>query len=201
MRISVRMLSVFLLVCTLFSLCFASAGAEKAPEDNSVYDSVFRLHIIANSDSAEDQRVKLLVRDALLEYEARHMRGASDREQAKSALMMDGEALLETVEKTLRENGFSYGAQLYVGTFAFPERSYAEKTYPAGNYEALRVVLGDGQGKNWWCVMFPPLCILELPNGEIDVERLKLDSLLLKLIKEADGGKLWKKITGFLQTS
>lgn len=197
MRVFAQRFFAVLLACTLILPCLAAAGAK--PE--SPYESVLRLHIVANSDSAEDQRVKLLVRDALLEYEARHMRGAADREAAMAALMADGEGLLKVAEGALNNNGFTYGAQLYAGTFPFPERSYGGKIYPAGDYEALRVVLGSGQGKNWWCVMFPPLCILELPNGEIDVERLKLDSLLLKLIKEADGGKLWKRITELLQTS
>ena len=200
MRTFLRAATALLVGCSLITLLFTPYAQTNAAAD-SLSDSVFRLHIIANSDSVEDQRVKLLVRDALLNYEATHMRGAADRDAAREALMADGEALLAVAENTLKENGFCYGAQLYVGTFAFPERVYFEKTYPAGDYEALRVVLGSGQGKNWWCVMFPPLCILELPNGEIDVERLQLDSLLLKLIKEADGGKLWKKITGLLQTS
>ncbi len=196
MRFFKRKALCLLLVCSLLLLCFNGSAASNSP-----YESVFRLHIIANSDSAEDQRVKLLVRDALLEYEAQHMRGATDKETAQKSLMADGEALLQVVEAALQENGFSYGAQLYVGTFSFPERSYSGKIYPAGDYDALRVVLGEGQGKNWWCVMFPPLCILELPNGDIDVEELQMDSLLLKLIKEADGGKLWKKIIDLLPTS
>ena len=196
LRTATALLVGFVLVTLLF---IPHTQADTA--DNSLYNSVFRLHIIANSDSPEDQHVKLLVRDALLNYEATRMRGAANREEAKEALMADGESLLAVAENTLRENGFSYGAQLYVGTFAFPERVYFEKIYPAGDYEALRVVLGSGQGKNWWCVMFPPLCILELPNGEIDVERLQMNSLLLKLIKEADGGKLWRKITELLQTN
>ena len=196
MRFFKRKALSLLLVISLLLLCF-----NRNADCDSLYESVFRLHIIANSDSTEDQRVKLLVRDALLEYEARQMRGAADKRDAKQSLMADGEALLKIVENALQKNGFSYGAQLFVGTFEFPERSYSGKTYPAGDYEALRVVLGKGQGKNWWCVMFPPLCILELPNGDIDVEELQLDSLLLKLIKEADGGKLWKKIIDLLPTS
>jgi len=196
MRFFKRKALSLLLVISLLLLCF-----NRNADCDSPYESVFRLHIIANSDSTEDQRVKLLVRDALLEYEARQMRGAADKRDAKQSLMADGEALLKIVENALQKNGFSYGAQLFVGTFEFPERSYSGKTYPAGDYEALRVVLGKGQGKNWWCVMFPPLCILELPNGDIDVEELQLDSLLLKLIKEADGGKLWKKIIDLLPTS
>ena len=198
MRVLIRLVSVSLLLCVLFTLFLSVSHGLGADDDPT--KSVLRLHILANSNSEEDQRVKLLVRDALLNCISSNMQGAADRDAALLALMVNGGALLDTAEKTLRENGFSYGVQLYAGTFPFPERTYGDTTYPAGNYKALRVVLGGGEGKNWWCVMFPPLCILELPNGEIDVERLKLDSLVLKLIKEVNGGKLWKKIAGLLQT-
>lgn len=198
MRFFRKKLLIFSLAAALLAPLVASAYT---PSSSELYGSVLRLHILANSDSAEDQRVKLLVRDALLEYEAQHMSLASDKAAARQALMADGAALLRVAEEALAQNGASYGAQLCIGTFAFPARSYGGATYPAGDYEALRIILGDGAGKNWWCVMFPPLCILELPDGEIDVEGLKLDSLLLKRIKEADGGKLWKKITELLQIS
>lgn len=161
----------------------------------TVYDTVFRLHVIANSDAAEDQAAKLLVRDAILDYERTRMQGVADSADAKRALMQDGGGLLSVVEQTLAEAGMNYGATLEVGTFAFPEREYGTAVYPAGDYSALRVVLGAGEGQNWWCVMFPPLCILELPGGEIDYEGLRTNSLLVKLLKSIDGGKLWNKIS------
>ena len=76
----------------------------------------------------------------------------------------------------------SYGARLALGRYDFPERDYGGALYPAGEYTALRVVLGEGAGQNWWCVLFPPLCILELPDGEIEDEEMQ--SLILKLWKE-----------------
>jgi len=171
-------------------------------------ENIFRLHVIANSDSAADQAVKLAVRDAILEYEADLAACGSSRE-AKAALMADGEGLLNIVESALREQGMDYGAQLMIGVYDFPDRQYGDTLYPAGKYEALRVVLGEGKGHNWWCVMFPPLCILELPGGKIDYEELdadfelsglKLNSFLLKLLKSIDGGKLWQRIQELAST-
>lgn len=165
-------------------------------------ENILRLHVIANSDSALDQETKLAVRDAILSYEA-DMDGYTNSDEAKAALMEDGEGLLTIIENTLKERGMDYGAQLMLGVYDFPDRQYGDKLYPAGRYEALRVVLGDGLGHNWWCVMFPPLCILELPNGKIDYEELdsdfeidglKFNSFLIKLLKSIDGGKLWQKI-------
>ena len=162
--------------------------------DENTYESVLRLHIIANSDSAEDQAVKLKVRDALLAYEKEAMNAVCDKAQAKEILMSHGSQILSLTENVLKENGFDYSAQLMLGEFVFPTREYGDKTYPAGTYEALRIVLGDGAGKNWWCVMFPPLCILEVNDGKIEQEKLSFDSLLLDLIKSIDGGLIWNSI-------
>ena len=176
----------------LSALCCTWAAARGQQKD--IYGQVFRLHVIANSDSAADQAVKLRVRDAIIAYERSRMEGAADGRQARSRLMEDGAGLLRTVEGVLAECGMEYGASLQVGTFAFPERESGSAVYPAGEYAALRVILGEGRGQNWWCVMFPPLCILELPNGEIDYEELRTNSLILKLLKSIDGGKLWNTI-------
>jgi len=148
---------------------------------------VFRLHVIANSDSAEDQAAKLAVRDAILSYE-RDMWSVSSAAETKARLMEDGAGLCAAIDKALAEYGMDYGAELHIGRYDFPDREYAGTVYPAGEYEALRVILGEGAGKNWWCVMFPPLCILETPDGEIEKEN-KFDSLIVKLIREVKSGE------------
>lgn len=146
---------------------------------------VFRMHVIANSDSAEDQAAKLAVRDAILEYE-RGMADASSAAEVRERLMQDGAGLVAAIEDTLRERGADYSAELHIGSYDFPDREYGGKLYPAGKYQALRVVLGEGKGKNWWCVMFPPLCIAEAETeGEKANEAGGFDSLIMKLIREA----------------
>ena len=163
-----------------------------------VRTDVFRLHIIANSDSSEDQRIKLEVRDALLEYERERSNGCADAADAEASLMSDGSGIFETANTALEACGAEYGARLAVGEYDFPEREYAGEIYPAGRYRALRVVLGEGQGKNWWCVMFPPLCILELPGGKLDYDELggiEFNSYIIQLIKRIDGGRLWEQIS------
>lgn len=195
------------ILATLLALlaCFSYApGTEGGGNEKNI----LRLHVIANSDGAADQAAKYAVRDAILALEA-DMEGCENGMEAKAALLADGEALLKTVEDTLRERGMDYGAQLIIGRFDFPERTYGSETYPAGEYEALRVVLGDGRGQNWWCVLFPPLCILELPGGKIDYEGLDADfelgglqfsSFIIKLLKSIDGGKLWQKLQAMRDT-
>ncbi len=124
-----------------------------------VRNDVIRLHILANSDSSADQTVKLAVRDALLESGEKLFSGAVNKENAKEALEEGKERLLSTAEKVLHENGFDYGAKIYLTEEYFQTRSYENFTLPAGKYLAVKVILGNGNGHNWWCVMFPPLCL------------------------------------------
>ena len=161
---------------------------------SAVRSKVLRLHVIANSDSAEDQALKLKVRDALLLQGGEVFASGSTKESAEKAACKNLQSFLQTAEKTIRENGKSYNVCISVGKSSFPTRVYENITLPAGEYDALRVVIGEGKGKNWWCVMFPPLCILELPGGEIDYKELKTNSFFVKLLKSIDGGKLWDRI-------
>ena len=151
-----------LLAALLVSVPLANACAEPlcgVPQtEGEPPEDILRLHIIANSDSEEDQRVKLIVRDELLRLERECFLGGT-KDETKAGLMENGGEVLRLVERVLRENGFDYGAQLKLGVYDFPDREYAGRLYPAGRYEALRIVLGRGEGHNWWCVMFPPLCL------------------------------------------
>ena len=123
-------------------------------------DDLFRLHIIANSDNPYDQQVKLVVRDKLLDYYSDRLTKAKTREQAAavvSSTLPDAEAYCNEQLKGLAD----YSAYLQLGESDFPLREYGALTVPAGEYLALRVILGEGEGKNWWCVLFPPLCFIE----------------------------------------
>lgn len=130
--------------------------AEAAEQTPILQEDILRLHVIANSDSAADQAVKLSVRDAVLAA----VEAQPSAEQTRDYLLTHGSEILSAAETTLRENGFSYGAQLMLGSYEFPDRTYGDAFFPAGEYEALRIVLGAGAGQNWWCVLFPPLCIV-----------------------------------------
>ena len=134
--------------CTYFT---ASAGTVK--------EDVVRLHILANSNSEIDQEVKLKVRDALLETNASILSDSVTKENAKEHFESSKDILLKTAKKTLKENGFNYNVKITLQEEYFNTRSYGNLTFPAGQYTALKIVLGNGEGKNWWCVMFPPLCV------------------------------------------
>ena len=133
-------------------------------------EGIFRMHVIANSDSAADQATKLAVRDAILDYE-RGMGNVGSAEEVKARLMDDGRGICTAIDKVLRERGMDYSAELHIGTYDFPDREYGGKLYPAGRYQALRVILGEGKGKNWWCVMYPPLCIPAAESMRSDADQ------------------------------
>lgn len=151
-----------LIISVLLSIISFGASCGEIRQD------VLRMHVIANSDSAEDQAVKLKVRDAVLGAGEDLFDGTLTAEGAEQVLDSDIERLQNAAQNVLTENGFDYGVRVEIGKDYFNTRTYdGEVTLPAGEYEAVRVILGEGQGQNWWCVMFPPMC---LPAAEADTE-------------------------------
>lgn len=152
-----------LIVAVVFSFADFSAECESIRQD------VVRLHILANSDSDEDQQIKLAVRDALLNSGKEIFNGIVNVENAEQCLESQKQELIEVADKVLAENGFNYKTQIYLTEEYFSTRTYEDFTLPAGEYLALKVVLGNGEGHNWWCVMFPPLCLpAASENADID---------------------------------
>lgn len=178
-------LSVFASALALYVSfsCTYFAGAAK-----SVRDDVVRLHILANSDSKEDQQVKLKVRDALLDKNTLLLTEGVNTENAPIYFESSKEELLQTVQDTLAENGFSYDAVITLEKEYFETREYGDLIFPAGEYTALKVVLGEGEGHNWWCVMFPPLCVPAADGLETDNEKTD-DYLTESGEKIVNGGK------------
>lgn len=127
--------------------------------ESNIYDSVLRLHVIANSDSDEDQALKLLVRDAILLKAQELLGDISNRESAEKIISQNLEGLRLCAEKTIIDNGYSYPVSISLGKEDYPTKSYESCAFPSGEYTSLQIFIGDASGKNWWCVLFPPLCL------------------------------------------
>lgn len=153
----IQMIEISVALGLVFSIVFSVIGF--SAECGNIRSNVIRLHILANSDSEEDQNVKLLVRDALLSCGSELFSGTADIGNASECLAKEKESLIRTANKVLYENGFCYTADIFLTQEFFQTREYESFTLPAGEYLALKVVLGKGEGHNWWCVMFPPLCL------------------------------------------
>lgn len=144
-----------------------AASVPVVDESNGVIpgDAV-RLRIIANSDSPEDQALKRKVRDKIIQDVGVRLRGVTEHDQAKEFLQAELPEINKTTIQVLKQEGSSYKVQTDYGMVPFPTKLYGDNVYPAGNYEALRIIIGEGQGQNWWCVLFPPLCFVDLANGD-----------------------------------
>lgn len=137
-----------------------SAGIQSfAEEYDNITETVFRLHILANSDSQEDQQLKLEVRDAILKECSYIFEECGNAEESAEAAEKNMDFIKRTAESVIAEKGMEYDVDCEVAEMYFEKRVYEAVTMPAGEYRALRITLGEAKGKNWWCVMFPPLCI------------------------------------------
>jgi stage II sporulation protein R len=124
----------------------------------SIATKILRFHILANSDSETDQELKLVVRDAIGDMLGEKLDGVGDLAESERIVAENLTEIEETAVKTMTEKGFDYGAKATLARVEFPEKSYGSYTFPAGEYEALEVTLGAGEGHNWWCVLYPNMC-------------------------------------------
>ena len=153
-----RTLRIVELALLLGTAVFLLTGAWALNTQRDLADRVVRLHVLANSDSEEDQALKLLVRDAVLERATALLEQTESRAEAE-ALLRESLPELETIaEETVRANGHSYAVTAELEDTSFPTKEYDGFSLPAGEYLALRILIGEGVGQNWWCVVFPPLC-------------------------------------------
>ena len=167
MKIFKRYLAIFLLL-VIYVLFYSFSYANNVMSDLS--DSIFRLHVIANSDSEEDQNLKYLVRNSLINY----MNSLTDKINSKEeAIQLANEHMndfYKIAQDVIKENGFAYDVKISIGNFAFPTKYYGDISLPAGFYDALKVEIGEAKGQNWWCVLFPSLCFIDVSNGIVPEE-------------------------------
>lgn len=135
-----------------------------------ISNSVFRLHVIANSDTEADQNLKYIVRDNLLEYMNTLCADCSTKEEAILVAQQNIETFKKIALETIKNEGFNYSVNVRIGNFEFPTKHYGDISLPAGYYDALRVEIGESKGQNWWCVMFPPLCFVDVSSGVVPEE-------------------------------
>lgn len=173
-----RFLLVILVICVVYG----------GTAQGKIADNVVRLHIVANSDKPADQELKLKVRDAILTHMHEKYPNGADREEAAEYLKNSLPVIKRIASDVLKKNGSDTSVNVDYGVFAFPTKEYNGLALPAGMYEAVRVELGDAKGQNWWCIMFPPLCIA-------DASSLRLDEQAMNRLKEEIGDDNYRLIT------
>ena len=154
----------------LFIYIFISAISYVNAVSSDIESSVFRLHVIANSDSDEDQALKYKVRDSLISYMNTICKNVTSKDEAIKIAKQHENDFLSIAKQTIVENGYDYDVSIEIGNYLFPTKEYGDITFPSGYYDAIRVKIGKAEGKNWWCVMFPPLCFVNISSGIVPEE-------------------------------
>ena len=168
----VKMVIILSFLLFIYSTICAISYAKSVSSD--IAESVFRLHVIANSDSQEDQNLKYIVRDNLLSYMNEICANVSSKEEAIEIAKQNETGFKQIAIQTIQEQDYSYDVNVRIGNFEFPTKQYGDISLPAGYYDALRVEIGEAKGQNWWCVMFPPLCFVDVSSGIVPEESKEL---------------------------
>lgn len=159
-----------LIIILLAFFIIISAISYVSAVSKNISNSVFRLHVIANSDSNEDQQLKYIVRDNLIQYMNTLTKNITSKEAAIEIAKEHKQDFYDIAVKTIRENGYNYDVKIDIGNSYFPTKYYGDISLPAGYYDALKVEIGESAGQNWWCVMFPPLCFVDMSTGIVPDE-------------------------------
>lgn len=146
---------------------------EEEVVDSAIEDisqKLIRFHVIANSDEEKDQALKFKVRDEVLKYIQPMLKDSKDIDNSREILKRENENILNIARNVIKENGYSYEVDSTLSREYFPVKTYGNITLPQGEYEAYRILIGSGEGKNWWCVMFPPICFVDVTKGAVAYE-------------------------------
>ena len=161
---------IILVAILLLVFVLISAFSYVYAVSENISNSVFRLHVIANSDSVEDQNLKYVVRDNLIKYMNSLCKNITTKEEAMQIAQEHKQDFYNIARETIIENGYDYDVSIEIGNSYFPTKYYGDISLPAGYYDALKVKIGSASGQNWWCVMFPPLCFVDMSTGIVPNE-------------------------------
>ncbi len=149
-------------------------NAKEAEEEQisieEISEKLIRFHVIANSDTKEDQALKLKIRDEVLKYVQPLLKKSKSIEESRIILNEENKRILDIAKTVIEKNGYDYSVESTLSKEYFPVKSYGNITLPQGEYEAYRIIVGTGKGQNWWCVMFPPICFVDITKGQVAYE-------------------------------
>lgn len=164
---------LFMAMCILaiFALNTNMAYVKGEDVQKDIACKIIRFHVIANSDSKDDQALKLKVRDKVLEYMQPKLKKSKSIDESRKIIEQSNEEIIAIANKVIKDNGYNYSAKTTLSNENFPIKTYGNITLPQGKYEAYRIIIGTGKGQNWWCVMFPPVCFVDITKGEVSYKQ------------------------------
>ena len=190
-RRKIALLIVMVFVFSIVMLGIIRMMDSREVNAEEISDKVIRFHVIANSDNDEDQNLKIKVKNDVIKYMYDKLNGLDDIEKSREIILGEMENLKKIAEKKIAEEGYDYDVKIVLGNENFPEKRYGEVVLPHGEYEALRIIIGEGEGHNWWCVMFPPLCFIDVTLEDYSFEDIQIT--LEKNLSEEDIEKILEK--------
>ncbi len=166
---NILLLSIF--IGTFITLVFTLATKSYSYNiQQGIADEVIRLHVLANSDEDYDQQLKIKVKDGIVKMLENELHNSMTKDETRIVLLKNLDKIEKRAEEIIKENGYDYSVNAKICFDDFPTKEYADVTLPAGEYEALKIEIGEAKGKNWWCVMFPPLCFVDASVKEVPKE-------------------------------
>lgn len=170
-----KVLVIFICILGIFSLTVNKTKVSGDSVQKDIASKIIRFHVIANSDSKSDQALKLKVRDKVLEYMQPKLKSSKSIDESREIIRKSNNEIITIAEDVIKENGYNYMVKTTLSNENFPIKTYGNITLPQGKYEAYRIIIGNGEGQNWWCVMFPPLCFIDITKGEVSYKETEKD--------------------------
>lgn len=173
---------IIILVFIIIYILELFYNSQKQAAFEKLSENIVRLHVVANSDASHDQALKLKVRDELVKYIGDIIDECKSAQESEEVLIENKVNIINVAQKVIKDNGYDYDVKALMGKFIFPAKMYGQLVFPPGQYKALKIIIGKGEGSNWWCVLFPPLCFID--NSYNTVPDFVRKNLKEKLSKE-----------------
>ena len=164
-------LGIVSLVILIGGFIAINGNSVQATSMEGISEKIIRFHVLANSDSDKDQELKLKVRDEVIGYMTPILNESKSLNESRELLLSNQEKVIEIAKEVIKKEGYDYDVNVELAMTNFPVKTYGNVTLPQGEYEAFRVLIGEAKGENWWCVMFPPLCFIDMSKGQISYEK------------------------------
>ncbi|WP_300260263.1 stage II sporulation protein R [Clostridium sp.] len=192
-----KVLSILFCGVLVFSLLIGATLEKRQAtnEDNEIIENIseklIRFHVLANSNTDVDQELKMKVKDEVLKYISPMLEKSESLEESREILKKEDNNIINIAEEFIKKEGFNYSVETTLTRENFPVKEYGNIVLPQGEYEAYRILIGNGQGENWWCVMFPPLCFVDITKGQVSYD--KTDKQMKEILSEKEFKAVNKK--------
>ncbi|WP_027623648.1 stage II sporulation protein R [Clostridium lundense] len=162
-----KLMTIITIIFIIVSISLGLPKVKTSIQQKHIANKLIRFHVIANSDMVYDQKLKLEVKDSILQYISPKLQKSKSIDESRKIIKNNDRAIKEIANKIIKKNGYDYSVNTTLSYENFPVKTYGNVSLPQGKYEAYRIIIGKGEGQNWWCVMFPPLCFIDITKGQI----------------------------------